>query len=64
MSIIESKGVEPEKALHDVMSAWINGKDKAKMKGITRSTLVRALKHGSVKETVLAETLEESWQKG
>ena len=62
--MIEEKGDEPEKALHDVVSAWIGGKDKAKLKGITRSTLIRALKHASVNESELAQKLEESWQKG
>lgn len=56
-----TKGNEPEKALYAVLFAWLNGKDNAKLKGITWSTLIRALKHRSVNEPEISLALREAF---
>ncbi len=50
---------EAETALNKVIFAWLHGKDKAKQKGATWNTLIRALKHRSVKEANLAVTIQD-----
>ena len=55
---IDERFTEPEKALNVVINEWLNGKDDAKKKGITWSTIKRALKHKSVNEKELATTIE------
>ena len=56
--IRSSERKEAEK-LNEVISAWLHGKDKAKQKGVTWNSLIRALKHSSVKEANLAATLKD-----
>ena len=62
--IRSSRGNQAEKALNEVIFAWLHGKDNAKQKGATWNTLIRALKHRSVKEADLAATIEADLLKG